>query len=76
MAAQSLIDQVLAFPLAERLDLAEALWQSLGDGFPDVGVEEIIDLAQRRVVEMTDGTVVGRTHDEVMRSARRAIGCD
>ena len=32
MTIQQLTEQAMAFPLAERVDLAEALWQSISEG--------------------------------------------
>jgi hypothetical protein len=37
---------------------------------------EAIEHAARRDSEQTSGAATGRTHEEVMQSARRAIGCD
>jgi Putative addiction module component len=61
--------------LEERIGLAEALWQSISEGLPAGGQREAIDEAARRDAELTSGTVVGRTHEEVMQAARRATGC-
>lgn len=76
MATQQLTEQVMAHPLAERVALAEALWQSIGEGPRTDGEQEAIEQAERRDAELTSGEVSGRTHAEVMRAARRAIGCD
>ncbi len=75
MATPSLIEQALALPLEDRVGLAEALWQSIGEGLTAGSERETIEQATRRVAEMTSGTVVGRTHEEVMQAALRAIGC-
>ena len=72
---QQLTEQVMALPLAERVDLAEALWQSIGEGLRAGGEQEAIEQATRRDAELTSGAVSGRTHEEVMQAARRAIGC-
>lgn len=76
MTTRQLTEQVLALPLDERVDLAEALWQSIGAGLQAGEEREAIELAARRDAELTSGAVVGRTHDEVMQAARRAIRCD
>ncbi len=60
----------MALPLAERVDLAEALWQSIGEE------SEAIEQAARRDNALSSGKVSGLSHDEVMRAARSAIGCD
>jgi hypothetical protein len=62
--------------LAERINLAEALWQSIGEGLRAGGEQEAIEQAARRDAELTSGAASGRTHEEVMQAARRAIGCD
>ena len=74
MAAQQLTEQVMALPLAERVDLAEARWQSIGGELRAGSEREAVDLAARRDSELTSGAVSGRTHEEVMRAARRAMG--
>jgi len=75
MATQQLTEQVMALPLAERVNLAEALWQSIGEELRAGSEQEAIEQAKRRDAELTSGTVSGRTHEEVMQAARRAIGC-
>jgi hypothetical protein len=77
MAMQQLTEQLMALPLAERVDLAEALWQSIGEGLQaEAGSEvEAVGQAVRRDAELTTGAASGRSHEEVMQAARRAIGC-
>ena len=46
----------------------------------DAGLEAVMDreaLAEaiRRDEELSSGVVQGRTHEEVMQAARRAVGC-
>jgi hypothetical protein len=76
MAIQQLTEQVMALPLAQRVDLAEALWQSIGEGLRASGEREAIEQAARRDAELSSGTAPGRTHEEVIQAARRAIGCN
>lgn len=76
MTTRQLAEQILALPLAERVDLATALWQSIEEGLQSGTEPEAIALAARRDAELTSGEVSGRTHEEVMQAARRAIGCD
>jgi putative addiction module component (TIGR02574 family) len=76
MAIQQLTELVMALPLAERIELAEALWQSIGEGLRAGEEGEAIEQAARRDAELTSGTASAQTHDEVMQAARRAIGCD
>jgi putative addiction module component (TIGR02574 family) len=76
MASQQTTEQLMALPLAERVDLAEALWQSIGEELHTGSRREAIEQAARRDAEFTSGTASGRSHDDVMQAARRAIGCD
>lgn len=76
MAIEQLSEQAMALPLAERVALAEALWQSIGEGLRTGGEREAIERAGRRDAELTSGEVSGRTHEEVVQAARRAIGFD
>jgi putative addiction module component (TIGR02574 family) len=75
MAIQQLTEQLIALPLAERVNLAEALWQSIGEDLHADSEREAIEKAARRDAELNSGAVSGRTHEEVMQAARRAIGC-
>jgi putative addiction module component (TIGR02574 family) len=76
MTTQAFIEQALALPLEERIGLAEALWESISQSLPISDPRETVELAARRAAELIDGTVKGRSHDEVMSAARRALGCD
>jgi putative addiction module component (TIGR02574 family) len=75
MAIPQLTEQLMALPLAERVHLAEALWQSIGEELHAGDEREAIEQAKRRDAEMSSGAVSGRTHEEVMKAARQAIGC-
>ena len=76
MDNRQLTEQLMALPLEERVGLAEALWQSIGEGLRAGEEQEAITLAKRRDAELASGSASGRTHEEVMKAARRAIGCD
>ena len=80
MSKEELVERALELPLRERVLLAEELWQSIGlESGPTVAADETRDaiaLAKRRDLDLTSGRVPRRTHEEVMKSARRAIGCD
>jgi putative addiction module component (TIGR02574 family) len=71
-----LIDQALALPLEERIQLAEALWQSISDGLPADSERDALNQAAQRANELSSGKVVGRTHAEVMAAARKSLECD
>jgi putative addiction module component (TIGR02574 family) len=76
MSDPNLIEQLMSLPPDERAELAEALWESIGDPSALENDADSVKNALRRDAELTSGQTVGRTHDEVMQSARRAIGCD
>ena len=76
MSEEQITRQVLALPLKERVRLAEALWQSIGEVSNKAASEEeqaALGEAKRRDAELASGTVRGRSHLEVMKSARRAL---
>ncbi|MGB8170632.1 MAG: addiction module protein [Chthoniobacteraceae bacterium] len=75
MSTQQLTSEAMALPLAERVSLAQALWQSIDAGMADTDEREAVREAIRRDAELSAGAVAGRTHEEVMAAARRAIGC-
>lgn len=75
MSTQELADEVIALPLADRVLLAQALWESIDEPDTDLSDAEAFRRAIRRDGEMESGAVVGRTHEQVMEAARKAIGC-
>jgi putative addiction module component (TIGR02574 family) len=75
MSTQQLTSEAMALPIAERVSLAQALWQSIDEGLAVTKEREAVAEARRRDEELSSGEVIGRTHDEVMLAARRAVGC-
>lgn len=75
MSTQQLTTEAMALPLSERVTLAQALWQSIDAGLADADEQAALREAIRRDEELASGAVAGRTHEEVMQAARRAIGC-
>ncbi len=76
MSTRELTERSMALPLADRVALAQALWESIDEGL-SVGEErEAIEQAIRRDADLKSGAVAGRTHEEVMASIRRALECD
>ena len=73
MSAQQLTAEAMALPLSERVSLAQTLWQSIDSGLTDTEERDAMHEAIRRDQELSSGLVVGRTHEEVMQAARRAI---
>jgi putative addiction module component (TIGR02574 family) len=76
MTTEELIADAMALPLADRVSLAQALWESIDAGLPDTDEHAAIAEAIRRDEELSSGKVTGRTHEEVMRAARHALECD
>jgi putative addiction module component (TIGR02574 family) len=75
MSNQQLTTAAMALPLADRVSLAQSLWQSIDAGLTDTTEADAVRTAIRRDQELSSGAVTGRTHEEVMRAARRALGC-
>lgn len=67
----------MALPLSDRVVVAQELWQSIDEGLPLAADEqkEAAQTALGRDADLTSGAVVGRTHEEVMEAARRALEC-
>ena len=64
----------MALPLAERVALAQTLWQSIDGvaaGNLDDEVKWAVEEAGRRDAELSSGNAGGRTHEQVMRAARQ-----
>ena len=75
MSTEQLTTEAMALPLSERVSLAQALWQSIDASLADTDERDAMQEARRRDQELSSGAVAGRTHEEVMQAARRAIGC-
>lgn len=76
MTSEELISDAMALPLAERVSLAQALWESIDLGVPDTDERAAVKEAIQRDEELSSGKVAGRTHGEVMETARRALKCE
>ena len=66
----------MALPLPERVSLAQALWESIDAALPEKTEDDALREAVRRDQDLSSDSSVGRTHEEVMKAARRSIGCD
>lgn len=75
MSTEQLTAEALSLPLPDRVSLAQALWESIDAGSPDTKHRAALVESARRDEELSSGVAVGRPHEEVMRAARRAIGC-
>ncbi|MFN2576960.1 MAG: addiction module protein [Pyrinomonadaceae bacterium] len=76
MTTEQLISDAMSLPLDERVSLAQALWESIDAGLPDTDERTALKEAIRRDEELSSGKVLGRTHEEVMEAARRALKCE
>ena len=76
MTTEQLLEDAMALPLSERVSLAQALWESIDSGLPDTDERAAVIEAIQRDEELSSGKVTGRTHEEVMQAARRALECD
>ncbi len=75
MFTQQLMSEAMALPISERVSLDQALWQTIDAGLASPKDREALAEAIRRDDELSSGDAQGRTHEEVMRAARRAVGC-
>ncbi len=76
MSAKQLTQEAMALPLAERVALAQTLWQSIEGRRSDAVSKEVewaVNESGRRDAELSSGKVVGRTHQQVMQAARKAL---
>lgn len=79
MSIEQLTQQLMTLPLSERVDLAQALWQSINEGLRPCTVDEDREAneeARKRDTELASGVVTARTHQDIMEAARRVLGCD
>jgi hypothetical protein len=76
MSTEQLKQEVMSLPIAEKVLLAQALWESINAGLVDTDEKAGLREAAHRDEELSSGTASGRTHEQVMQAARRALGCD
>jgi hypothetical protein len=73
MSSAKLLEDALTLPLAERVSLAQALWESIDAGLPDTDESAAVREAIQPDEELSSGKVTGSRHEEVMHTARRAL---
>ncbi len=77
MMSEDLTRQLLALPLPERVELAQALWQSIDDRADDDSTipseDDAIAIALRRDAELTSGQLVGRIHEQIIEVIRSEL---
>jgi len=75
VSTNEIASEAIALPLPERVSLAQALWESIDMELSGSDELEALRESIRRDRELSSGEVIGRTHEDVMASARQAIGC-
>lgn len=75
MSTQQLTVEALELPFAQRITLAQTLWESLGVAESQRSTSPLLETALRRGRELDTGAVQGRTREEAMQAARKALEC-
>jgi hypothetical protein len=78
MQTDALVQQLIALPLADRVIVAQELWQSIDEKLAADADDELRDAAKeaiRRDAELASRAVTGRYHEDVMDAVRRALQC-
>jgi putative addiction module component (TIGR02574 family) len=75
MTTEVLKQQVLALPMQDRVEIVEAVWQTIEDRHPcdDLTESEIVAEALRRDAAMDADPSVKRTYEEVREAMRRPL---
>jgi len=76
MSTEQIKSEAMALPLAERVSLAQALWESIDGGMLDTDERVAVAEAVKRSEELLSGEIAGETHEEVMEAMRQALECD
>jgi putative addiction module component (TIGR02574 family) len=76
MTTDQILADAMALPLAERVSLAQTLWESIDAELPHADERSAVAEALMRSEELSSGKVAGETHEEVMEAVRRALECD
>jgi hypothetical protein len=75
VATEQLTSEAMALPLLERVSLAQALWESIGEGLGESAEKAASADSILRDQEISSGSVNCQSHEDVMRAARQAIAC-
>jgi putative addiction module component (TIGR02574 family) len=73
MSTDQLTTAAMALPLAERVQLAQALWLSIDNGLAEASEAGAVEESARRAEELDRGAVQGKPHEEAMRDLRRSL---
>jgi putative addiction module component (TIGR02574 family) len=76
MTTEQRVSDAMSLPLAERVALAQALWESIDAGLPESDEGAAIREAIQRDEELSSGKIAGIKHEDVMQAARRALKCN
>jgi len=76
MSTEQIIADAMALPLAERVSVAQVLWESIDAELVDADERSAITEALRRSEDLSSGNVRGETHEEAMEAVRQALECD
>ncbi len=72
MVNQTLLDQAKQLTVAERVELADAIWQTVdADSLPVT--PEVAALIDQRVVQVKANPMAGRSSDEVVAELRARL---
>ena len=76
MSSDEVLQAAMMLPLFDRVTLAQTLWASIDEGVPssDGEDQDAIAQARRRDAELSSGQAIGRSHEQVMDTARRVLG--
>lgn len=75
MSTEQITAEAMALPLAERVSLAQTLWESIDAELRDADERAAIAESLTRSEDLLLGRVAGETHEEVMEAVRRALEC-
>ena len=73
MTPERVATEALSLPAQDRVNLAQALWQSLAHPIHDVDPDHLLETCLRRGRELDSGVVQGVSREEAMRHAREAL---
>ncbi len=73
MSTEQITTAALGLPLGERVQLAQALWESIDRGLVETSEACAVEESVFRAEELDSGVVQPESHDEAMRNLRRSL---
>ena len=71
MSLDQIVAEAMRLPVAEKVQLAQSLWESLGDPYrTEEAEDEALKLALERDAELERGDITAVPHHEMMRRLR------